>query len=477
MAIQYSGYMPHKAEFVGYDGPIAVMARVKDVLVAGGWTLVRTFGNRVRGTFTGLPANGQTATFDGVVYTFRTTINNGVPREVLIGPTGDACADNLIAAINAGPGAGTLYGSATVQHATCRALKYAPSVLQVTDRNDTPRYFTAAKTLNNFTLDFTQACLGGYTLRSGRTSQGLEAYINVFNDQSGGNISQFVYFRCWSVDPGSPEDSTSAWNTGSTTNGNLLTLAVTTNTANRLYTVNITPYRVVLYVYNDTASTYSWVFFSLCWLNEGTAPFLITDATNSTPIEITTADNHDLNTGDTVHNVGCQGNTAANGTFTVTKTAATKFTLNGSAGNGAYVADSGVAGGPNQLTRAAIFAGNHNFSNVGPRANTSQVYLVEVWIGQYHWSVNNSSCNLGESDATVDRGLFFGERLQIFEPWVYAGESSNGATPIWIGQIFDAFMTDKDFTLELSTVADGRIWRAWSGSGAAQCLWLLEGDA
>lgn len=202
---------------------------------------------------------------------------------------------------------------------------------------------------------------------------------------------------------------------------------------------------------------------------------VISGATNAAPIEITTSVDHDFSTGDTVHNVGCQGNTTANGTFTVTRTAANTCTLDGSVGNGAYVADSGVTGGPSQLSRAAVFAGNHNDGNVGPRANTIQFYRVELWIGQYHWSAANSSCGLGESDFSVDRGLFFGERLQIFEPWVYAGESGNAATAIWIGQLFDAFLTDKDFTIELSAMADGRIWRAWSGSGSVQCLWLLEG--
>ena len=168
MALQYSGYTPYKAEFLGYDGPIAVLARIRDALVAGGWTLVRSFGNRVRGTFTGLPATGQTVTFDGVVYTFRATINNGIAREVLIGATGDACADNLSAALNAGPGAGTLYSTATTQHATCRAIKYTTAVLQVTDRNDAPRYFTSAEGLNNFTLDFAQACLGLGDVGGGR---------------------------------------------------------------------------------------------------------------------------------------------------------------------------------------------------------------------------------------------------------------------------------------------------------------------
>jgi hypothetical protein len=68
-------------------------------------------------------------------------------------------------------------------------------------------------------------------------------------------------------------------------------------------------------------------------------------ATNESPIKIRTAANHGLSTGDRVTIAGVQGNTAANGTFTVTvpasttppeSPAATVFTLDGTAGNGAY---------------------------------------------------------------------------------------------------------------------------------------------
>lgn len=62
----------------------------------------------------------------------------------------------------------------------------------------------------------------------------------------------------------------------------------------------------------------------------------ITGATNASPIEITTDGDHGLETGNivTISNVG--GNTAANGTFQITKTATNKFTLNGSTGNASY---------------------------------------------------------------------------------------------------------------------------------------------
>ncbi|UCG05724.1 MAG: hypothetical protein JSV83_17690, partial [Desulfobacterales bacterium] len=61
-------------------------------------------------------------------------------------------------------------------------------------------------------------------------------------------------------------------------------------------------------------------------------PPTISGATNAAPIEITTAANHHLNTGDIVEIRDVQGNLAANGIFKVTKTANKKFTLNDSDG-------------------------------------------------------------------------------------------------------------------------------------------------
>ncbi len=58
-------------------------------------------------------------------------------------------------------------------------------------------------------------------------------------------------------------------------------------------------------------------------------------ASNASPIAVTSA-GHGLTTGDRVTLAGVTGNTAANGTFTVTRTGADTFTLDGSTGNGAY---------------------------------------------------------------------------------------------------------------------------------------------
>lgn len=61
----------------------------------------------------------------------------------------------------------------------------------------------------------------------------------------------------------------------------------------------------------------------------------ITNATNASPIVITSAD-HGLTTGARVTITGVTGNSAANGTFIITKVDASSFSLNGSTGDGAY---------------------------------------------------------------------------------------------------------------------------------------------
>jgi hypothetical protein len=70
----------------------------------------------------------------------------------------------------------------------------------------------------------------------------------------------------------------------------------------------------------------------------------VTNATNATPIQITTSVANALVTGQTVTISGVVGNTAANGTFVITRIDSTNFTLNGSVGNGAYTSGGTVNG-------------------------------------------------------------------------------------------------------------------------------------
>lgn len=79
----------------------------------------------------------------------------------------------------------------------------------------------------------------------------------------------------------------------------------------------------------------------------------ITSATNATPIEITISGDEWLKTGDSVVISDVGGNTAANGTWTITRTGAGTFTLDTSSGNGAY-----TSGGWCKVSGAADYQWN-----------------------------------------------------------------------------------------------------------------------
>lgn len=81
-------------------------------------------------TMSGTASNGETVTIDGTVYTFRAAAPT-VAYEVLIGLSAAESLANLAAAILGASGAGTLYGSGTVAHATVRVRERSATVLTI----------------------------------------------------------------------------------------------------------------------------------------------------------------------------------------------------------------------------------------------------------------------------------------------------------------------------------------------------------
>lgn len=84
---------------------------------------------------------------------------------------------------------------------------------------------------------------------------------------------------------------------------------------------------------------------------------VITAASNASPIAVTTTSPHGRATGDTVFIAGALGNTAANGAWIITVTGANSYTLNGSAGNGAYTASSATEYTPTLMAFTADVSG------------------------------------------------------------------------------------------------------------------------
>ncbi len=71
-------------------------------------------------TYSGVGTDGDTITIGTTVYTLRAAPTT-VANEVKIGATADESAANFAAAVNAGPGAGTAYGSLTERHPSVSA--------------------------------------------------------------------------------------------------------------------------------------------------------------------------------------------------------------------------------------------------------------------------------------------------------------------------------------------------------------------
>jgi hypothetical protein len=85
-------------------------------------------------TLTANPTDGETVELGGQSYTFKTALSAGgtVADEVLIGALATNSLDNLVDAIMAGAGAGTLHGTGTVANASASAAAGAGDTVVVT---------------------------------------------------------------------------------------------------------------------------------------------------------------------------------------------------------------------------------------------------------------------------------------------------------------------------------------------------------
>ena len=104
----------------------------------------------------------------------------------------------------------------------------------------------------------------------------------------------------------------------------------------------------------------------------------VTSATNASPIQITTLSDYSLITGDWVYITGVAGNTNANGMWKVTVINGNTITLNGSAGNAAY-----ISGGALRIRTGSLIPipANciKNISYCGNQGQTAYPYAVSNW--------------------------------------------------------------------------------------------------
>jgi hypothetical protein len=107
---------------------------IRDIKLDGNYT--STYGYATL-TFTGQPSDGETVRLGSHTYTFKTALTP-TAFEVLIGASTSASLDNLVAAINAGAGSGTLYAAGTTANTHGTAAAGAGDTIDVTATTATP---------------------------------------------------------------------------------------------------------------------------------------------------------------------------------------------------------------------------------------------------------------------------------------------------------------------------------------------------
>jgi hypothetical protein len=224
---------------------------------------------------------------------------------------------------------------------------------------------------------------------------------------------------------------------------------------------------------------------------QGINPADISAVTNASPIQITTSTPHGLTTGQTIFNSDFLGNTAANGSFTVTVTSSTVFTLDGSTGNGAWTSGTGVIAGPGKIARI-FFAvadsgsfgngsGSQTFRTTGMFITTNNpTGFAALVVNSYSLAANvpvstvyamrPTASNAGACTGTFGNYYPVGEARLV---WPY---TSAGGIPVELCELWCAFIhTDGTTTTDETRAGfEGHDWKLYakhSGiTGAA--LWL-----
>lgn len=97
-------------------------------LLAAGWQLNSRDKATLTQTYTIAPSNGTPLQVGTITYTFKSTLNNTIPNEILVGANLAASLANAVAAITGGSGAGTTYSTPTFKNPLVTASASSPDL-------------------------------------------------------------------------------------------------------------------------------------------------------------------------------------------------------------------------------------------------------------------------------------------------------------------------------------------------------------
>ncbi len=141
---------------------------------------------------TSIPANTETITVNGTVYTFQTTLTN-TANNVLARTSGLLSFDNLVSAINLTGTSGTDYAAATVKHTTVSAKRTSTTVItfEALEGGEAGDAFTLTETLG----DTGSVAVSPFSGGGGAPTVRLDIYPTPTSDESGA-LNMF-YHRGW----------------------------------------------------------------------------------------------------------------------------------------------------------------------------------------------------------------------------------------------------------------------------------------
>jgi hypothetical protein len=295
---------------------------------ATGWTVAnRSQWNMLLDTGTNASA-GQTVTIAGRVYTFASPV--GAADTILIGADGEATLFNLKAAINLEAGAGTLYGAATTLNADVTAASTGLGFINANFRGYLALYTKGTLSLavsesSSFVWQNTVGFFGNLQeFTSVETAQFQQVHAYIGWDPSGNTDQLAVLIN-------NRDNSAGVMK--------MMTRAISNGQTYRTISHSAGFHNILVGTYGTRATGF---YLQAPYLPGNLTPCKITDATNATPIVMTTSAAHGYVTGDTVFQKYITGNTAANGVFTITVITPTTYSLATSVGSGTFTGTKGL---------------------------------------------------------------------------------------------------------------------------------------
>ena len=454
---------------------------IKDALVVCGWAHVNDRPSTVFWTFNGQPSNTQTCVIDGLTYTFKTTINNGNPREILIDTTAALTASNFKECINNGTGSGTKFSSATTAHPYVTAT-ISGSVVTTTSTGtgfDANSKYVVSNGLSNVTISATTSHGRGYEVRMPATPQGLRAGV-ILDDP--GSLGTNVRIRVTSSDFTTVVSGPENANPGAGASG--------------CWSINVSGGRTLefcgnahqffIWLLGDTATAGTKFWCTVPAIRDHNIAATIIGATNATPIVIQTSAVHGLITGDHVFIADVLGNTAANGYFTVTYVDTTHVSLDTSVGSGAYTSGGRMASN-SQLSRCILAAGDTDGSGaygsfrLNGNGSASNFFVCH---NQYSYAYASGGSpavpglvGLQQLHTSFVRTYTWGMIPDLLEPRISCPVASNQGAAVTFGSFWAAFMVMESNVMDrINTGFDSHNWINYTSSDTIfnTSLWLAK---